>query len=79
MKTLVAKWGNSLAVRLPRAAAEEAKLREGDQVQVVARRGRLEVRPVRRKLSLKELVAGITRENRPDATDWGAPVGRETW
>lgn len=79
MKTVVAKWGNSLAVRLPRAAADEAKLREGDRVQIVARRGKLEVRAMRERPSLGELVSEITRENLPEAPGWGPPVGREIW
>jgi antitoxin MazE len=33
----------------------------------------------RRKYSLKELVDGITPENRHEETDTGPPVGREIW
>lgn len=79
MKTEVGKWGNSLAVRIPRDAAAKACLKEGDEVELVARGGKLEVRPVRRRLSLQELVDGITSDNRHEATDWGAPFGKEIW
>jgi antitoxin MazE len=32
----VSKWGNSLAVRLPKALVEELGLKEGDELNVVA-------------------------------------------
>lgn len=79
MRTEIGKWGNSLAVRIPRDAAAKAGVKEGDEVELVARGGKLEVRPVRRRFSLQELVDGITKGNRHDATDWGAPAGKETW
>ena len=49
----VAKWGNSLAVRLPAAVVEALDLREGDQVEIqVAGRNAFEVSkaPGRREL-----------------------------
>ncbi len=39
----------------------------------------VEVTVSRRKLTLEELVAGITDENRHDEVDWGPPVGNEVW
>jgi antitoxin MazE len=40
----VSKWGNSLAVRLPKALVEKLGLKEGDQLNVVAARdGAIEV------------------------------------
>jgi antitoxin MazE len=36
IRMLVSKWGNSLAVRLPKALVEELRLREGDEVEIVA-------------------------------------------
>ena len=32
----VSRWGNSLAVRLPKALVEQLRLKEGDQLNVVA-------------------------------------------
>jgi antitoxin MazE len=31
----IAKWGNSLAIRLPKAVVETLKLKEGDHIEVV--------------------------------------------
>jgi antitoxin MazE len=40
----VSKWGNSLAVRLPKALVDELGLKEGDELEVVAaREGTIEV------------------------------------
>lgn len=79
MATRIAKWGNSLGLRLSKAVAEEADIGEGDKVDVSVRNGTILIRPSRRTYSLEELVARITSKNRHDASDWGAPAGREAW
>ena len=73
----VVKWGNSLAVRIPKTVAEKARMKEGDAVVIKAAKGRIEVRRAEKPLTLEELVAQITPENRHPALDWGPPVGRE--
>jgi antitoxin MazE len=78
--TDISRWGNSLAVRIPRALAEKARLAEGDTVTVeAADDGSLVIRPARARYSVDELVRGITRRNRHGETPWGAPVGNEPW
>jgi len=79
MTTQIAKWGNSLGLRLSKAVAEEAALGEGDRVDVSVRNGTILIRPSRRTYSLDELVSGITAKNRHDESDWSAPTGREAW
>ncbi len=64
METRVGKWGNSLAVRIPRAFVREAPLEEGATVELSMSDGRLIVTPIRRAYRLDQLVAGITPENR---------------
>ena len=73
----VVKWGNSLAVRIPKGVAEKARMQEGDAVEIKAAKGRIEVRHAERVPTLEELVARITPENRYAETDWGPEVGRE--
>ena len=78
--TQVAKWGNSLAVRIPQAIVKEARLAEGDRLSLdLAVDGSIVLRSSRRKYSLEQLVAGIKRKNRHAETGWGAPQGRESW
>ncbi len=76
-KAQMAKWGNSLAVRIPKEIAREARLQEGDTVEVKAAKGKVEVSRVERIPTLEELVAQITPENRYPETDWGPDSGRE--
>lgn len=76
-KAQVAKWGNSLAVRIPKGVAEEARLQEGDSIVIEALKGRIELRPAERIPTLEELVAQITPENRHEETDWGPDRGKE--
>ena len=77
--TQIAKWGNSLGLRLPKAVAREAQLDEGDTVDVSVKNGTIVVRPTRPTYSLDTLVAKITPRNRHGESDWGAPVGHELW
>ncbi len=68
----VVKWGNSLAVRIPKAVAEQARMKEGDSVVIKATKGRIEVRSAEKTPTLEELVAQITPENRQHPeTNWG--------
>ncbi len=81
MKTSIqiAKWGNSLGLRIPKAVALEANLGEGDTVEVSVRDGEIVVRAARPAYSLLELVDQITPQNRHGETDRGQPAGREEW
>jgi antitoxin MazE len=79
MRTEIAKWGNSLAVRLPKSLAADLGLSEGVPVELSIDAGRLVVAPARPKYRLADLLAQITPENRHDEVDWGAPKGTEEW
>ncbi|TFG45957.1 MAG: AbrB/MazE/SpoVT family DNA-binding domain-containing protein [Gemmatimonadales bacterium] len=79
MRTRISKWGNSLAVRLPKPFVEELGLREGSEVELVVRGGQLILTAANREYALEELVDGITKENRHQESDWGRPKGREIW
>ena len=76
-KAQVAKWGNSLAVRIPKTVAKEARLQEGDSIVIEALDGRVELRPAESIPSLEELVAQITAENRYKETSSGHERGKE--
>jgi antitoxin MazE len=80
MKTRVQKWGNSLALRIPKAFADEVQLTEDGAVDVTVRNGKLIVVPIpQAEYTLEEMVSRITPENRHDEIDTGAPVGKEVW
>lgn len=75
----LSRWGNSLGLRLPKALAAEARIGEGDTVEVSVEEGSIVMRPARPAYSLEELVSKITPRNRHQETGWGEPVGREQW
>ena len=80
MKTSVRRWGNSLALRIPRAYATETRIAEGSEVELTLKSGALVVRAVARKRhALADLLKRITPENRPDSVSTGQAVGREAW
>jgi antitoxin MazE len=79
MKATAQKWGNSLAIRVPKRMAEEAGLREKDAVDIEVHEGTLVVRPhFRRVYRLEDLLKRITPRNVHHELDFGGPVGRET-
>jgi antitoxin MazE len=78
MKTQMVKWGNSLAVRIPKPVVEEAKLKEGDSLEIeAAAEGLVELRRPTRIPTLSQLVSQITPENRYGEISTGAEVGKE--
>ena len=79
VRVALAQWGNNLALRLPKAVAQELGVVPGSEVSVTVADGTLVAAPVRRRPRLEELVKRITDKNRHAATDWGKPMGREVW
>ncbi|HEV2146188.1 MAG TPA: AbrB/MazE/SpoVT family DNA-binding domain-containing protein [Longimicrobiaceae bacterium] len=80
MRARVQKWGNSLAVRIPKPLALETALDQDSEVDVSVEDGRLVISPVEEpEYTLEELVAGITDENRHPEIDTGPSVGNEAW
>ena len=80
MKTKVQKWGNSLAVRIPKSFASEAGIRNDSPVDVSLVGGKLVVSPMTRtKLSLKRLLAKVSKDNLHSEIDAGPAMGNEAW
>jgi len=79
MKVKLAKWGNSLAVRIPAPIAADASLSVGNTFEVTVAKGRIQFSPVDSEPTLEELVSRITPENVHADEDFGTPVGSEIW
>lgn len=80
MKVQIQKWGNSLALRIPKSFAIESKIEQGSTVEVSLESGKIIVFPVAEpEFSLEELLANVTIENLHGETDTGCSVGKETW
>ena len=80
MITKIQKWGNSLAVRIPRSVAHDTNLSSGNSVDVAVQDGQIVIAPARRpRFRLDELLKGVTAQNRHSECDSGVVVGREAW
>jgi antitoxin MazE len=80
MNAYVRRWGNSLAVRIPKTFADEMGLAANDKLEISVQDGQIILKPLKAKTySLAELLAGITPENRHNEWDTGSPVGYEVW
>jgi len=78
MQAQVLKWGNSLAIRIPRPIADDAHLQLGDPLKIaVAADGVVQVHRVGEVPTLAQLVAQITPENRYPEVSLGPEIGRE--
>jgi antitoxin MazE len=73
----IAKWGNSLGLRVPRDIAARVGLTVGSRVDIeAAEDGRIVITRSRRRFSLDELLAGMTPEREHRLDDDG-PIGEE--
>ena len=80
MKTHIQKWGNSLALRIPKSFAAETHLEQGTLVEVSLVNGTLLVTPLRPPVvTLEELLQGVTPDNLHHEVDTGPSIGCEVW
>lgn len=80
MQTQIKKWGNSLALRIPKSFALNANLRQDELVDLSIEKERIIITPIGEKeYSLDELLECVTESNLHGEFDTGAPVGKEIW
>lgn len=80
MLTKVQKWGNSLALRIPKAFALDAQLENDSVVEVSLVDGQIVIKPiVAPHWSLEQLLSGVNSNNIHHETDTGDAVGHEVW
>ena len=78
MQTKVQKWGNSLALRIPKSFALNIDIKQNEFVDLSISDGKLIITPITAKeYSLKELLAGVSEDNLHEEFDTGIPVGKE--
>jgi antitoxin MazE len=78
MHTTIHKWGNSLALRIPRTFARESNLADKAVVDISVDKGKIVINPLlAKKYSLRELLKGVTKKNLHGEIDTGRPIGRE--
>jgi antitoxin MazE len=76
----VQKWGNSLAVRIPKPFANEIGLEQDSPVEVSMLDGKLVLSPIQEAaLSLDQLIEKVTEDNLHNEVDFGPVMGNEVW
>ena len=80
MRVEIQKWGNSLALRIPKAIAVESKISQGSEVDLTLEKERVVLTPIKPpEYSLEELLAGVSRDNLHEEVNTGETLGREAW
>ena len=80
MQTQIKKWGNSLALRIPKLLALDANLKLNKLVDISFDKGSIIITPIDEKeYSLKKLLKGVSKNNLHGEFDTGTPVGKEIW
>ncbi len=80
MRIQIQKWGNSLALRLPKVFAREAKVRQGSAVELSLTGGKLILTPVSKpSYTLKSLLMRVNKRNVHHEENFGHSTGQETW
>ena len=78
MNTKIKKWGNSLALRIPKSYAKAANLNEDSEVKLKLEDNKIVVlKKKKTTYNLKDLLAGISKENIHEEVDFGKPEGKE--
>ena len=76
----IQRWGNSLALRIPKAFVQEIQLKPGSAVKLSVHQGKLMVQRISAPaFTLEELLKKVTPQNLHKEIETGPPVGRETW
>ena len=81
MQARVQKWGNSLAVRIPKSFATQSNLGQDSLVEMSIENGKIVLLPIQPEMDmdLAQLLESVTEENRHAETQTGTTVGREIW
>jgi antitoxin MazE len=84
MKVKVARWGNSLGVRLPKAAVEAAGVVAGSDLELSVEGGEFRLKPQAAPKTSRQLLEEMVEEmrrvgpgNEPELVDWGPDRGSE--
>ncbi|MDD4835019.1 MAG: AbrB/MazE/SpoVT family DNA-binding domain-containing protein [Lutispora sp.] len=79
MYTTIQKWGNSQAIRIPKAILEMTTISENDKVEIKVQDGNLVIIPIKKHKTLEERIAGYEVEYQCSEWDTGKPTGKEVF
>lgn len=80
MRSKISRWGNSLALRIPKPFADEVGLSKQTEVELSLEKGKIVIFPILDpEPSLAELLAEVDEDNLHSEVETGPAVGREVW
>lgn len=79
MEAQIKRWGNSLALRIPKLVARQLALEVDTPVGLSCEGDALTIRPLKGRLRLGELLEQVSDANRHGEVQTGAPGGEEAW
>jgi len=79
MKATIQKWGNSLAIRIPKNITKDTRVSEGSSIDIMIENGKIILSPGKKEYFLKELIKKITIENIHSEISTGDQTGGEIW
>ena len=80
METVVSKWGNSLALRLPKEISSTLDIINGSRVNIRVRKSKIEISLVEKEsFTLDSLLSGINEDNLHKEISTGSSLGNESW
>jgi antitoxin MazE len=79
MVTTIQRWGNSLAIRIPKPFAVQAQLSEDADVEITLDGDRLVITPAKREWNLDKLLRQVSPSNLHHEVRWGDTKGKEVW
>ncbi|MEB3174074.1 MAG: AbrB/MazE/SpoVT family DNA-binding domain-containing protein [Cyanobacteriota bacterium] len=75
----IAKWGNSLGIRLPQPIIQQFGWKEGEQIAITVKDQQIILSPARPRYSLEELLQEARPDSQHPEADWGEAQGEEAW
>ena len=80
MHVQIQKWGNSLAIRIPKSFAKQIKVSQGSFVDLSTFEGKVIAKPLDEiEYSLEQLLGDVTKKNLHTEIDTGNAMGKEVW
>jgi antitoxin MazE len=80
MQARIQKWGNSLAIRIPKSFAAQSHIDQNSLIEMSVENGKIILLPIAQpKVTLAQLLEGVTEENLHQEVETGASVGQEVW
>lgn len=79
MQREIKKWGNSLALRIPKVVAQQIHIKESDIVRIKVQNNKITIEPIKSKQTINELLKCITPDNLHSEIETNCPVGNEIW